>query len=311
MNWTVFTLNYAISLSYVAVLYVTSKGIEDFPARRDDPRVIRKRMKNVTIVCILNLILVPMAHALISGNLTYTEAFLNIGLVPGYYRDDRWDLSSYTIDVIKVLSLVALLYVGPLSDLILYYITNRKASPLQDFKDELLSIWGLRNYIFAPITEEIFYTSMLLNTYLVANVTEKSHLTTMLVQPSMFFSIAHIHHAYEATLVGNFSIISIVLNTMFQMLYTTLFGAFTNFVYLKTGGNLWACILAHTLCNLLGFPNGSATYEHFTVIRTPSSLRLQQLVNYWNKIYYILLLMGILFFKDYLFVLVNSPDQLI
>ncbi|KAL3234538.1 CAAX prenyl protease 2 [Nakaseomyces bracarensis] len=309
MNWTVFALNYAISLSYVAVLYVTSKGIEDFPARRDDPRVIMKRMKNVSIVCIINLLWVPMAYAVLSDQLTYKEAFLGIGLIPGYYRNDMWDINSFVIDIIKVLALVALLYVGPLSDKILYYITNRRASPVEDMKNEVMNIWGIRNYIFAPITEEIFYTSMLLNTYLVQKDGRLS-LSTMLVQPSMFFSIAHIHHAYEATLVGNFSMSSIILNTVFQMVYTTLFGAFTNFVYLKTGGNLWACILAHTFCNLLGFPDGSAVHEYFTVIRTPSSLRIQQLVSYWNKIYYILLLMGILFFKDNLFNLVSSPYEL-
>ncbi|KAH7589425.1 CPBP intramembrane metalloprotease [Nakaseomyces glabratus] len=308
MNWLVFCINIGISLSYVAVLYITSKGIENYPARRDDPRVIKRRLKNVLMVSILNTAIVPLLHSIIVPQLSYKEAFLNIGIIPGYHQHGSSQIKLYIGTILKNLCLVMLLYIGPLTDMVLYYISNKESSILSAFREEFMNIWGLRNYIFAPITEELFYTSLLLNTYLTLEP-RKPKLTTLLWQPSLFFSIAHIHHAYEATLVGNFSTASIIINTLFQMAYTGIFGAFTNFVFLRTGGNLWSCILLHSFCNVMGFPSGSELYEYFTVIKTPKSLKLQHLLSIWNKVYYILLFMGILFFKDGLWRLTSCPEH--
>lgn len=82
------------------------------------------------------------------------------------------------------------LYCGPVLDFVLYHLLNPKSSILEDFYHEFLNIWSFRNFIFAPITEEIFYTSMLLTTYL--NLIPHSQLSyqQLFWQPSLFWTCA-------------------------------------------------------------------------------------------------------------------------
>jgi prenyl protein peptidase len=44
-----------------------------------------------------------------------------------------------------------------------------------------------------------------------------------------------------------------VLRSLFQFTYTSLFGFFAAFVYVRTG-NVYTCMLAHTFCNWMGLP---------------------------------------------------------
>lgn len=48
-------------------------------------------------------------------------------------------------------------------------------------------------------------------------------------------------------------VIMVGLISCFQLLYTSLFGFFAAFVFLRTG-NLFAAIAAHTFCNFMGLP---------------------------------------------------------
>ena len=47
--------------------------------------------------------------------------------------------------------------------------------------------------------------------------------------------------------------IAAVLRSVLQFTYTTLFGGYATFVYLRTG-SLLSVILVHTFCNWMGFP---------------------------------------------------------
>lgn len=44
-----------------------------------------------------------------------------------------------------------------------------------------------------------------------------------------------------------------LIRSIFQFTYTSLFGFFVAFVFLRTG-NIYACIVAHTFCNWMGLP---------------------------------------------------------
>lgn len=48
-------------------------------------------------------------------------------------------------------------------------------------------------------------------------------------------------------------LISGIIRSLFQFTYTSLFGFFVAFVFLRTG-NIYACIVAHTFCNWMGLP---------------------------------------------------------
>ena len=82
----------------------------------------------------------------------------------------------------------------------------------------------------------------------------------------MIFGIAHLHHlnqgiiarkragqSYLSAVLTPSIIIPGIIQSLFQFTYTSLFGIFAMFVYLRTG-NVYSCILAHTFCNWMGLP---------------------------------------------------------
>jgi prenyl protein peptidase len=65
---------------------------------------------------------------------------------------------------------------------------------------------------------------------------------------------AHIHHAYEFHLTNPKASLSvIVLRTLFQFVYTTIFGWYASFIYIHYQ-SLWAAVAVHMFCNMMGFP---------------------------------------------------------
>lgn len=72
------------------------------------------------------------------------------------------------------------------------------------------------------------------------------------------FGLAHIHHIYNSPPIA----------VLFQLFYTSVFGAYSTFLFLRTGtscmtcsrsssvckGHLLAPVLSHIFCNYMGFP---------------------------------------------------------
>jgi len=67
-------------------------------------------------------------------------------------------------------------------------------------------------------------------------------------------TIAHIHHAYEFYVNNPNRIAAMIIRSLFQFTYTTLFGWFATFVFLRTG-SVWAAIITHSFCNFMGVPD--------------------------------------------------------
>lgn len=309
-----FLLSLYVAVSYVAAIYTTSHNLEDYPSGRDDPRVIWRRMKRITLVVLFNMLLVPwlIAYFTDSENLSLKEALLNLGVVPGYHRNGQWDLLGYAQEIWRAVILVALLYVGPLTDSLLYYLLVPGKHWYTDLKEELFNIWGFRNYVFAPITEELVYTSMLVNIYAAMYPAQSpAKLKTVIWKTPLFFGVAHLHHAYELQQQGIASFFTIFFNSVIQIAYTTLFGSLTNYTFLQTGGNLWACVALHAACNYLGFPESSKLVMHYTVVKRVESAPLRRLLDVWKKCYLALLVMGLLFAKNlYAPLLLSKGNQI-
>lgn len=69
--------------------------------------------------------------------------------------------------------------------------------------------------------------------------------------------VAHLHHAWENyRTLGKTkdAFIQALCISMFQFTYTTVFGWYVSYLFLKTG-NLWPCVLCHSFCNIMGFPD--------------------------------------------------------
>lgn len=78
--------------------------------------------------------------------------------------------------------------------------------------------------------------------------------TTIVFLTPIIFGLAHVHHFYEFRITHPHTpVIAAVLRSALQFTYTTLFGGYATFVYLRTG-SLLSVILVHTFCNWMGFP---------------------------------------------------------
>lgn len=111
-----------------------------------------------------------------------------------------------------------------------------------------------------PLTEELLFRSLLLPLALLSlpssrspSLTPSPNLKVLLTTP-LYFGIAHIHHLYEFTLTHPHTpLLPALAVTLFQFTYTTLFGWFAAFVFLRTG-SLWSVVGCHAFCNWMGLP---------------------------------------------------------
>lgn len=247
--------------------------------------------------------------------------------------------------IVQSLCLTLTLYLGPLyNDIYL----ERSLSPLSEIWPRLVttlsSSMGYRNYIAGPLTEELLFRSTILPVHILSPLS-KSPKRLIFLTP-LYFGIAHIHHFYEFRLSHpDTALTPALFRTIFQFAYTTIFGWYAAFVYLRTG-NLYAVFIIHAFCNYMGLPrlwgkvsfHSPSTQRQFRVMNTrpvirgkddaeveplstdstgkarsdhadtPAfSRRLDQRTKH-TVIYYALLLTGVFGFARWLFPLTNFKD---
>ncbi|SCU99918.1 LAMI_0G01684g1_1 [Lachancea mirantina] len=291
-------LSLYVSFSYVAALHLSFRGLNKLKKRRDDVRVIKSRIRRITIISLINLAIIPWVHSLISkGEVSFLDSLINLGVVPGLYVNGhccRFDLSTFFRDLAHGIQIICTLYCGPLLDNLLCYVLTPGESLSEMFStvyNEVTNIWGFRNYVFAPVTEELFYTSMVLNNYLTTQVSDSEHRSAIWITP-FFFGLAHIHHAFELISTGLYSWTQVLTSAVFQVSYTVIFGIFTNIVFMATGKNLWCCIVLHSFANYMGFPRGSGLEEHILLARKRPNALVMVTSRVWKWCYLALLLVG-------------------
>lgn len=109
----------------------------------------------------------------------------------------------------------------------------------------------IRSYIVGPITEEIVFRGCMFYALNLCNV-----LTTadIILYSPFFFAIAHVHHGIFQIFQENRSLISVLMNVIFQMAYTTLFGWYAMHLLISTK-SLIPPIIAHIICNYFEIPD--------------------------------------------------------
>lgn len=105
----------------------------------------------------------------------------------------------------------------------------------------------------------------------------------------MVFGLAHIHHFYEFRIANpNVALPMAIARTVLQFSYTSLFGMYGTFLFLRTG-SLLAVIAVHAFCNSMGLPRIWGRVEPWWMspqeIDGPAGTR-------WTIVYYILLFGG-------------------
>jgi prenyl protein peptidase len=183
-------------------------------------------------------------------------------------------LGYWPIDVVaiaKTLLLCCILFLGPLFE----------AGIVEgEWKDwirgarvrETLGSWtGWRNLVAGPVTEEILFRSVLIPLHLLAKIAP----TKIVFVSPLYFGIAHVHHLYEFRLTHpEIPMLPAVIRSIIQFAYTSLFGFFAAFVFLRTG-SLYPSIAAHSFCNWSGLPRfwGRVGVEAGVPIGPPSMKR--------------------------------------
>ncbi|KAM6907383.1 CAAX prenyl protease 2-like [Xenentodon cancila] len=117
------------------------------------------------------------------------------------------------------------------------------------------ALW-LRNQVVAPVTEELVFRGALLPMLMPCTGP-----TAAIFTAPLFFGVAHFHHIIEQRRLGKNSMTIILLTAGVQFLYTTVFGAFTAFIFLRTG-HIVGPVLCHSFCNSQGLPDVGSALQH-------------------------------------------------
>ena len=136
----------------------------------------------------------------------------------------------------------------------------------------------------------------------------------------LYFGIAHVHHFYEFRLTHpDTPALAALLRSLFQFGYTTIFGWYATFLYLRTG-SLIAVIVVHSFCNWCGLPrfwgrveSGDSVGPAFTrgkedadAVEVDGTLGVG-----WTVAYYVLLVAGAVGFCHGLWPLTESYHALV
>ncbi|KAK5163594.1 Palmitoyl-protein thioesterase 1 [Saxophila tyrrhenica] len=231
---------------YVAPFYL-SPTLRSTPLNsRDAPIVIRARMRAVGLTCIACMVVTIYVLAM-EGHATPREVLRLLGVWP-------FD----PLDILKVLALVLVLFTCSLYEELIVDSEWRDWS-WSNFRQSIFDSWvGYRNLVAAPFSEEFVFRSFTIPLFLLA----KTDPIRIVFTTPLVFGLAHLHHLTEylqaRTPKGNRfppfqAWLSGILRSVFQFAYTSLFGFFAAFVFLRTG-NIWAAIVAHSFCNRMGLP---------------------------------------------------------
>ncbi|GAA5867209.1 hypothetical protein JCM8547_003119 [Rhodosporidiobolus lusitaniae] len=130
--------------------------------------------------------------------------------------------------------------------------TRAKGGWFSVFKSKFEGWRGVRNLIVAPLTEEITFRSCIIAASYLGGWSKKQ----IVFLTPLWFGLAHVHHAWETYFAGGRTkqaLLQGVFQSTFQFAYTTLFGWYASFLFLRTG-SIIPPFLAHSLCNSLGLP---------------------------------------------------------
>lgn len=152
-----------------------------------------------------------------------------------------------------------------------------------------------------PVTEECLFRSAAVPLLLLAG----AGLTSIVFLSPLVFGLAHLHHFYEFRLAHPQTPLAVaVAHSALQFSYTSIFGAYATFIFLRTG-SLLAAISVHALCNALGLPRVWGVVEpHWLSTGQPSP-------TLWTVLYYMLLAGGPILWWSNLYSLTRSPMALV
>ncbi|KAK7429511.1 CAAX prenyl protease [Neonectria magnoliae] len=277
------------TLVYVSPLYF-SAATRPMPTRsRDTPEAIRAR-----------IFVVSLSTAVCS--------LMTLGLLLSSQRSSRLQLQQQPLhlmgywppglgDAARALWLTALLFAGPLYESLVVDGAARQWTTLQP----LWVDWPTwRNMVAGPVTEECLFRSAAVPLLLRAGVGLAG---TIFLSP-LVFGLAHLHHFYEFRITHPQTPLPVAIaRSVLQLSYTSLFGAYATFLFLRTG-SLLAVILVHAFCNCMGLPRFWGSLDPYWLYgRDPAAASSRKI---WTAAYYVLLVGGLVAFCRNLYSLTET-----
>lgn len=250
-------INAVLTIGYVLPLYLTKYTRLSFsktqanngshsksPSERwrDDPTVIKARLLSVSASMIASLLL--MHYIVVSQSNATNGVWDTVTRYLGF---------SFRIHEIPAHFVTPMLFLGPLYGRYLARDLPFMRPWTFNGPNKNTFDWiGFRNYVVAPISEEVVWRSCIVCAYRLAGA---SNAFIVFFTPISFGS-AHLHHVWETyNMFGRTrqALWHALFSTLFQFIYTTLFGFHSAFLLLRTG-SLLPSISAHIFCNFMGFP---------------------------------------------------------
>ncbi|KAG6827525.1 hypothetical protein H0H92_011438 [Tricholoma furcatifolium] len=215
---------------------------------RDDPDVVKARLLASTIATVLNCGLVFYILWTLIGerqDVTLETTIARLGL-----QVHRLDM-----DFILPHLITPILFTGPLFAMYLgqYLPFQARYSFQNDVVEKFTSWIGIRNYILAPITEELVFRACVIAVYHMSGASAYR----MIFLGPLSFGLAHAHHAWDTfNRYGRTASAAkrALMMSLFQLSYTTVFGFHCSYIFLRTG-SIYPAISAHVFCNIMGLPD--------------------------------------------------------
>ncbi|KAM5353759.1 hypothetical protein ACJ41O_000409 [Fusarium nematophilum] len=274
-------------LVYVVPLYFSAATRPSPTRSRDAPEAIRARILVVSLSTALCSLVT--LYLLSSSSIAHPEPLHFMG----YWPIGLWDAA-------RALWLTALLFAGPLYESLVVDGAAR-LEPLRDIWNDW-SIW--RNMVAGPITEECLFRSAGVPLLLRSGA---SLAGTIFLSP-LIFGLAHLHHFYEFRITHPRTPLPVAIaRSLLQLSYTSLFGAYATFLFLRTG-SLLAVVLVHAFCNCMGLPRFWGQVDPYWLPEgDPSSASARKI---WTAVYYVMLVAGLIAWWHNLYSLTETPAAL-
>ncbi|KAL3686818.1 hypothetical protein R1sor_013127 [Riccia sorocarpa] len=241
-----------MGVAYVALLYAPAVFLPS-------PKSVREHtLRRFAFAAVASSLAPILCLAFLPVNLGWESDWREVLAVFGLRTDHLWQA------IILPTVLTGMLYLGPVALLLFYFIEWCWAASHQENgllretssaviaygKDLASDILVWRNCFVAPVSEELVFRACMVPLLLCGGF---SPLVTVFLCP-LFFGLAHLHHFWELIYQKKHTKSTAALIVGMQLGYTTIFGWYATFLYLRTG-HLIVPIMAHIFCNTMGLPD--------------------------------------------------------
>ena len=240
--------SFLMAAQYVGVLYIFASGAGGRAPNRDDPRVIKERFVRVGVASIIAPIIAVLTVAIVPGGGGASPSCVSDAPMTRWFG--LWAPDRVVAAVFLPLLLTVILFTGPL---VMAWVERDRYTPwgeqLRELARDCTEPKAVRNLLVGPLTEEWVFRACMCPLLYGAGFSDAANVFLS----GGLFGLVHIHHVFDAR--SSLAVVGV------QFTYTSLFGAYSSYLFLRTG-LLYGPVLAHAFCNSQGLPRFGDVPNH-------------------------------------------------